>query len=264
METSAKVCPSPLSCPSPFQTNLRLSVSAAITYINYAYNNITNICVFTDTMFSQSTTIIVDKFPSALRTKLTSNIQTVTSKDTENARIRKDCPNCAATEMTWSEAQLRSVDEGTTIFFRCPECGHRFEYIPAFLSISRVNQVVTGSEKTIKRWENFKIVCHGTYLRINSFYTSSTAEDEGSSNCRPPNPAPWHVSRKAAGCLPLHLVPAFCVKRLVMIALDSGHLIRVVALSWTSLCGQNSSRFRATIIAGQKADAADEYIQTKI
>lgn len=85
-------------------------------------------------MFSQSTTIIVDKFPSALRTKLTSNVEDVTSKDNnngymENARIRKDCPKCAATEMTWSEAQLRSVDEGTTIFFRCPDCGHRYDLI---------------------------------------------------------------------------------------------------------------------------------------
>lgn len=76
-------------------------------------------------MFSKSTTIIIDNFPSALRKKLTSNVQVVTSKDMENARIRKDCPKCAATEMTWSEAQLRSVDEGTTIFYRCPECGHR-------------------------------------------------------------------------------------------------------------------------------------------
>lgn len=81
-------------------------------------------------MFSQSTTVIVDKFPSALRTKLTSNVEDVTSKDNHNgymekARIRKDCPKCAATEMTWSEAQLRSVDEGTTIFFRCPDCGYR-------------------------------------------------------------------------------------------------------------------------------------------
>ena len=80
-------------------------------------------------MFSQSTTIIIDQFPSVLRTKLTSNVQVVTSGETENARIRKDCPKCAATEMTWSEAQLRSVDEGTTIFFRCPECGHRFGYL---------------------------------------------------------------------------------------------------------------------------------------
>lgn len=83
-------------------------------------------------MFSQSTTTIVDQFPSVLRTKLTSNVQVVTSGETENARIRKDCPKCAATEMTWSEAQLRSVDEGTTIFFRCPECGHRFEYFTLY------------------------------------------------------------------------------------------------------------------------------------
>src|SRR5436189_5641809 len=80
----------------------------------------------TDTMFSQTTTSTSNNFPSTLRSKLTSNTQNITSKDIEtNARIARDCPKCPAKEMTWSEAQLRSADEGTTIFYRCPSCGYR-------------------------------------------------------------------------------------------------------------------------------------------
>lgn len=67
-----------------------------------------------------------NKFPSTLRTKLLSKTQIVTTNDTESTRtVQRDCPECSGNKMTWSEAQLRSADEGTTIFYRCVECGHR-------------------------------------------------------------------------------------------------------------------------------------------
>lgn len=66
-----------------------------------------------------------NNFPSFLRDKLTSKTQRLTSKDFENTRIiERECPECQSKVMTWSEAQLRSADEGTTIFYRC-ECGYR-------------------------------------------------------------------------------------------------------------------------------------------
>jgi DNA-directed RNA polymerase I subunit RPA12 len=78
-----------------------------------------------DIVSSQTTTSSSKNFPSALRTKLTSTTQNITSKDLENTRrIAKECPDCHAKEMTWTEAQLRGADEGSTIFYRCLDCGH--------------------------------------------------------------------------------------------------------------------------------------------
>ena len=77
-------------------------------------------------MLSQTTISKTNNFPSTLRNKLTSNTQDITPEDIDTkARITRDCPKCPAKEMTWSEAQLRSADEGTTIFYHCPNCGYR-------------------------------------------------------------------------------------------------------------------------------------------
>ncbi|KAL2365026.1 hypothetical protein RJZ56_002076 [Blastomyces dermatitidis] len=50
----------------------------------------------------------------------------LTVKDREsNRRIQVDCQKCDLMKVTWSEMQLRSADEGSTIFYRCPKCGNR-------------------------------------------------------------------------------------------------------------------------------------------
>lgn len=80
-----------------------------------------------DTMLSQTTTSSSSNFPSELRNKLTSNTQVLTLKDRENTKkISQECPACHTMEVTWSEAQLRGADEGSTIFYRCPACSHRY------------------------------------------------------------------------------------------------------------------------------------------
>ncbi|EXF79564.1 transcription factor S-II [Colletotrichum fioriniae PJ7] len=65
-------------------------------------------------------------FPSQLRQKLQSNVQTVdrTNVNTE-ATIKETCPKCGAEEVRFTAVQLRSADEGSTIFFTC-ECGFKY------------------------------------------------------------------------------------------------------------------------------------------
>ena len=63
-------------------------------------------------------------FPSALRAKH-SEVQNVNVEDLEVESIAvRTCPQCGRKEMFYHEKQLRSADEGSTIFYRC-ECGHK-------------------------------------------------------------------------------------------------------------------------------------------
>ncbi|RVX70736.1 hypothetical protein B0A52_05387 [Exophiala mesophila] len=76
-----------------------------------------------------STKVITSKskpsaFPSALRAKH-SEVQAFDAENLQvEAVISKDCPDCGRTEMFYHTKQLRSADEGTTVFYRC-ECGYK-------------------------------------------------------------------------------------------------------------------------------------------
>lgn len=50
--------------------------------------------------------------------------QDVDAGDVKGARIKYQCPSCNSDEMMYSTAQLRSADEGQTVFYSC-ECGYR-------------------------------------------------------------------------------------------------------------------------------------------
>ena len=39
--------------------------------------------------------------------------------------IDEECPKCHAPRMAYTERQLRSVDEGQSIFYQCLKCGHK-------------------------------------------------------------------------------------------------------------------------------------------
>ncbi|KZF23288.1 DNA-directed RNA polymerase I polypeptide [Xylona heveae TC161] len=66
-------------------------------------------------------------FPSALRSKR-SAVQTVTAGDMKTeATIHETCPDCETTgQMRYYSVQLRSADEGSTNFFTCTHCGHKW------------------------------------------------------------------------------------------------------------------------------------------
>ena len=64
-------------------------------------------------------------FPSLLRQKR-SAIQTIQRSDMNNeAVISVTCPECGRKEVRYSAVQLRSADEGSTIFYNC-DCGNKY------------------------------------------------------------------------------------------------------------------------------------------
>ncbi|KAL8678962.1 MAG: hypothetical protein Q9186_004730 [Xanthomendoza sp. 1 TL-2023] len=64
-------------------------------------------------------------FPSALRAKR-SAVQTLTEEDTKTtATIQEACPQCGMQEVRFYTQQLRSADEGTTVFYSCDQCGNK-------------------------------------------------------------------------------------------------------------------------------------------
>lgn len=50
----------------------------------------------------------------------------VTSASDKHALIDEPCPKCNHPEMHFYTMQLRSVDEGSTVFYECPKCSHTF------------------------------------------------------------------------------------------------------------------------------------------
>ncbi|PIA19423.1 RNA polymerase I subunit A12.2 [Coemansia reversa NRRL 1564] len=64
-------------------------------------------------------------FPSQLRNKR-SLVQGVGQTERVNARVEEVCRQCGENEMTFYTMQMRSADEGQTVFYKCVKCGHGF------------------------------------------------------------------------------------------------------------------------------------------
>lgn len=67
-------------------------------------------------------------FPSALLQKR-QLVHTATGAEgmrAKEATIKEDCPQCGHDEMHFYTMQMRSADEGSTVFYTCPKCGHKF------------------------------------------------------------------------------------------------------------------------------------------
>ena len=96
---------------------------------------------------SSSKTVVTrskpDAFPSALRTKR-SEVQTVDDSDMQtHAVINQMCEKCGREEVRFYTQQLRSADEGSTVFYEC-ECGHKYAFPGAHVSVSMRRVVLTS------------------------------------------------------------------------------------------------------------------------
>lgn len=66
-------------------------------------------------------------FPSALRSKR-SAVQTLSAEDRKTEAVTNHlCGKCGRTEMFFTTVQLRSADEGSTVFYRCV-CGYKYAF----------------------------------------------------------------------------------------------------------------------------------------
>ncbi len=61
--------------------------------------------------------------PSSLTS---SSKPTSTKKASKHATIEEPCPKCGHHELYFYTMQLRSVDEGSTVFYECPKCSHTY------------------------------------------------------------------------------------------------------------------------------------------
>jgi DNA-directed RNA polymerase I subunit RPA12 len=43
----------------------------------------------------------------------------------KGAKINVSCPKCNCAELSYSTAQVRSADEGQTVFYFCEKCGYK-------------------------------------------------------------------------------------------------------------------------------------------
>lgn len=45
------------------------------------------------------------------------------AKETNKPEIERKCPKCGENKMSYATLQLRSADEGQTVFYTCTSCG---------------------------------------------------------------------------------------------------------------------------------------------
>ncbi|KAF1809585.1 DNA-directed RNA polymerase I polypeptide [Eremomyces bilateralis CBS 781.70] len=77
-----------------------------------------------------------DAFPSALLQKRSVVNQTMNLEDAQTwPSTSQSCPSCNNPTMWFKDVQLRSADEGTTIFYHCPRCNHRYERLQISLKL---------------------------------------------------------------------------------------------------------------------------------
>ena len=67
-----------------------------------------------------------------------SEVQTINDDDVQTSVvIQHPCEKCGREEVRYYTQQLRSADEGTTVFYEC-ECGHKYVALLPSLHVERL------------------------------------------------------------------------------------------------------------------------------
>ncbi|CAO3626655.1 unnamed protein product [Mucor hiemalis] len=74
--------------------------------------------------------LLCNQCSCAFRTAGVEATEVVTRSSEQNkqarAIIKEKCPNCGHHEMEYHTMQLRSADEGQTVFYNCKKCGYKY------------------------------------------------------------------------------------------------------------------------------------------
>lgn len=80
-----------------------------------------------DALSGAHQSITSDGYANSKRSKAQSPTgKSSTNRTNKHAVIEEPCPKCGHPEMYFYTMQLRSVDEGSTVFYECPKCTHKF------------------------------------------------------------------------------------------------------------------------------------------
>lgn len=111
-------------------------------------------------------------FPSELRQKrqTTRQLQSLAPVDTWPT-TQETCPKCGAKEVRYTTLQLRSADEGTTLFYYCPDCSERYVHArcTAELGSQSLTKRVKDGTKATKQQSNGNASCHSSRPKTTSW-----------------------------------------------------------------------------------------------
>lgn len=92
-------------------------------------------------------------FPSALLQKRQLVHTDSSHQDRDRAKeatIQETCPQCGNDEMHFYTMQMRSADEGSTVFYTCPKCNYKFsQYVCLQAGRCRCSYFYTGIIKRL-------------------------------------------------------------------------------------------------------------------
>eukprot|EP01097_Dermamoeba_algensis_P009694 TRINITY_DN6921_c0_g1_i1.p1 TRINITY_DN6921_c0_g1~~TRINITY_DN6921_c0_g1_i1.p1 ORF type:complete len:188 (-),score=45.25 TRINITY_DN6921_c0_g1_i1:70-633(-) len=81
-----------------------------------------DICLFSAPFVDPGKIVTVKSFVTKEKTKRNATPEEAIQQGKDRPIVRENCPECGHDQLYFSTAQLRSADEGQTVFYQCVEC----------------------------------------------------------------------------------------------------------------------------------------------